>query len=74
MVVCRARACIGEEDIDLEGGREFRSGGAMVDRTPGRWYMRKKELGQATAYRTGDGYELWSEGSSGQVTMMMLGE
>lgn len=23
------RGCMGEEDIDLDGGREFRSGGAM---------------------------------------------
>lgn len=28
-VVVMARGCIGEEDMDLEGGRELRSGGAI---------------------------------------------
>jgi hypothetical protein len=28
--VCIERGCMGEEEVDLDGGREFRSGGAMV--------------------------------------------
>jgi len=27
---CMALGCIGDEDIDRDGGREFRSGGAMI--------------------------------------------
>ena len=30
VTVCMARGAMGEDDMDLEGGRELRSGGAMV--------------------------------------------
>lgn len=30
-MVCIDLGCIGEEDIDLEGGKELRSGGAMAE-------------------------------------------
>lgn len=30
VTVCMDLGCIGEEDIDLDGGKELRSGGAMV--------------------------------------------
>ena len=39
LAACMERGCIGEEEVDLEGGREFKSGGAMKEQ----WLLRMRQ-------------------------------
>ena len=50
VAVCIDRGCIGEDDVDPEGGRELRSGGAMfysqrAERRREKLYLKNEEYG-----------------------------